>query len=199
MILWETRLDFWEYYRIGDNFNLCEFRILPSSTDKTLGTQSSMNLLLTPTSEDDTGKMKHTVLLLGLILCGQVHVILPAALEESLEDPGPTDSHDYQAVRRDVRRPAPPSPVVSTRTLQLAIAPEVMPMTSTPTLAPTMALPPTDRLPHPSQLRCTASSICPGQNLMHLDGTLCRQRCVPNDRVEIMNRAGWNCGKCPPK
>jgi hypothetical protein len=145
--------------------------------------------------------MKHMILLLSFILC-QVHVILPAALEESREDPGltgptDTDSYPYQAVRIDLQRPAPPTPAVLTRILQSQRAPKATPMSFTPTIAPTMTLPPMDRLPQLKPLRCTASSICPGQNLMHSEGTPCRQSCVRNSRVDIMDKAGWKCGKCP--
>jgi hypothetical protein len=142
--------------------------------------------------------MKHMILLLSFILC-HVHVILPAALEESREDPGPTDtdSYPYQAVRPDLQRPAPPTPAVLTHILQSQRAPEATPMSFTPTIAPTMALPPVDRMPQLEPLRCTSSSICPGQNLMHLEGTPCRQSCVRNFRVHIMDKAGWKCGRCP--
>jgi hypothetical protein len=139
--------------------------------------------------------MKYSILLLGLVLCGQVHNVLPTALhnlQEFQEDLGSTGHHDYQAVRRNLQRPVPPSPSISTaRFLQSGAEPGPPGRLAAPTASPT----PADRAataPQPRQRPCPASSTC-SMNLMHKN---CDLSCVPDYRVAALMRSGWVCGRC---
>jgi hypothetical protein len=132
--------------------------------------------------------MKYAVLLLSLILCTHVHGIMPAAVEESHEDIGATGTQPNQAVRRDLQRPAPDSPSVSTRILQLEADPGPTTSPPAPTDPPMSVKERADPDPCPSSSSCRADF-----SLMHKS---CVTSYVPDARVRLKMQAGWVCGRC---
>jgi hypothetical protein len=145
-------------------------------------------------NRDDTSKMKHMVLLLGLILCGRVNIVLSSALEENQGDLGPTGSEQYQYVRRHVQRSAPRSPVVSTRILQLEADPGLDPGIGSTTSPPAPTAPPMSEKDRADPDPCPSSSSCRADyNLMHKS---CVTSCVHDARVQLKMLAGWVCGRC---